>query len=130
MPLVRQNVVHDVVADIARVSPVLVYIVGKLRLIEEYLTSLATPLNHILQRMLHSKPIHDDIVTCDHEAGVAAVVAVPDEAVFASGLPPMVCAPQPEVIANDITRRNVHHNPRLRLPLLGVIRTTHASEEV
>eukprot|EP00404_Azadinium_spinosum_P050380 CAMPEP_0180755474 /NCGR_PEP_ID=MMETSP1038_2-20121128/33724_1 /TAXON_ID=632150 /ORGANISM="Azadinium spinosum, Strain 3D9" /LENGTH=111 /DNA_ID=CAMNT_0022789407 /DNA_START=87 /DNA_END=422 /DNA_ORIENTATION=- len=103
--MVLHHIVLHAVAHIARIAKVLGHVIWEFRLEEVGLSALTGPLHKIMQCVLHSEPIHRHIVPRDYEARLAGV-----RTTFHQARHVVICTPQPQVVSDDMPRRNPHHD--------------------
>mmetsp|Transcript_49214 Transcript_49214/g.157388 ORF Transcript_49214/g.157388 Transcript_49214/m.157388 type:complete len:237 (-) Transcript_49214:790-1500(-) len=75
--------------------------------------------------MLGGETVHRDMRPRDDQAMLAGVHATLDDACHA-----VVCTPEPEVVAHNMARADLHHNPGPDLHLMRVVGAAHARKDV
>jgi hypothetical protein len=94
--MVLRHVVSNAIAHIPSISEILCYIIGKLRLEEIYLPTLAIPLHDVLQSVFCCKTVHDHVVTLDLGRVLAWVGPTAHQATTLH----VIGTPQPKIVAN------------------------------
>mmetsp|Transcript_9562 Transcript_9562/g.21139 ORF Transcript_9562/g.21139 Transcript_9562/m.21139 type:complete len:460 (-) Transcript_9562:273-1652(-) len=122
--LVLRHRVRHPVPNVALVPPLLLrHPVRQFTLVEVGLPPVAAPDRQILQGVLHGQPVHDDVVPLDESAVRAGVVR--GGGVASVGV---VGAPEPEVVADDVTGSHCDHS--LCLHLREAVRPARPSEHI
>jgi hypothetical protein len=94
--MVLRHMVSNAIAHIPSISEILCYIIGKLRLEEIYLPTLAIPLHDVLQSVFCCKTVHDHVVTLNLGRMLAWVGPTAHQATTLH----VIGTPQPQIVAN------------------------------
>jgi len=122
--VVTYAVLHAV-TNIALITVCLCYVVWELRLVKKRSSIFAGPLHQIFECVLDCQAIHRDVIARDNETCVAGIILVLHRADNV-----MVSTPEPDVVTNNMARRDAKHHIGLCLCLCRIVGSTYASEDV